>query len=77
MLQLQVTDVLCQPLSSASVLVESATSVFSKAVVLRQTPFAVHEYVPDVRFLSVTDLFDVGHLLLVAMATFRVLKFCF
>lgn len=51
MLQLQVTDVLCQPLSSANVLVESATSVSSKAVVLSQTPFTLREYVPDSHLL--------------------------
>uniref|UniRef100_A0A672N3B3 Dolichyl-diphosphooligosaccharide--protein glycosyltransferase subunit 2 n=1 Tax=Sinocyclocheilus grahami TaxID=75366 RepID=A0A672N3B3_SINGR len=44
-LRLQVTDVLCQPLSSASVLAESASAVSSKSAVLSQAPFTLREYV--------------------------------
>ncbi len=39
------TDVLCQPLSSASVLVESASAVSSKSAILNQAPFTLREYV--------------------------------
>ncbi|KAI5093325.1 dolichyl-diphosphooligosaccharide--protein glycosyltransferase subunit 2 precursor [Silurus meridionalis] len=52
LLQLQVTDVLCQPLSSANVLLESATSVSTKAVVLSQTPFTLHEDVFELNFMA-------------------------
>ncbi|KAF4093891.1 hypothetical protein AMELA_G00006710 [Ameiurus melas] len=52
LLQLQVTDVLCQPLSSANVLVESATSVSSKAVVLSQTPFTLHDDIFELNFMA-------------------------
>uniref|UniRef100_A0A671NX87 Dolichyl-diphosphooligosaccharide--protein glycosyltransferase subunit 2 n=1 Tax=Sinocyclocheilus anshuiensis TaxID=1608454 RepID=A0A671NX87_9TELE len=42
---MSVTDVLCQPLSSASVLAESASAVSSKSAVLSQAPFTLREYV--------------------------------
>uniref|UniRef100_A0A8C1Z6B7 Dolichyl-diphosphooligosaccharide--protein glycosyltransferase subunit 2 n=1 Tax=Cyprinus carpio TaxID=7962 RepID=A0A8C1Z6B7_CYPCA len=44
-LRLQVTNVLCKPLSSASVLVESATATSSKSAILSQAPFTLREYV--------------------------------
>lgn len=43
--QLLVTDVMSQPLTSASVLAESAVAVTSKSVVLSHAPFALNEYV--------------------------------
>ncbi|CAF92370.1 unnamed protein product, partial [Tetraodon nigroviridis] len=42
-LQLLVTDVMSQPLASASVVVESANAVSSKSVVLSQTPFTLND----------------------------------
>ncbi|KAL2090771.1 hypothetical protein ACEWY4_013034 [Coilia grayii] len=51
-LQLQVTDVLCQPLVSASVLVESASSVASKSVILSKAPFALRDGVFELNFMD-------------------------
>ncbi|XP_012693998.2 dolichyl-diphosphooligosaccharide--protein glycosyltransferase subunit 2 isoform X2 [Clupea harengus] len=50
-LQLQVTDVLCQPLS-ADVVVESASSVASKNVVLSKAPFALRDGVYELNFME-------------------------
>ncbi|XP_030633052.1 dolichyl-diphosphooligosaccharide--protein glycosyltransferase subunit 2 [Chanos chanos] len=52
LLQLQVTDVLCQPLSSANVVVETATAVVSKAVVLSQAPFSLRDEVFELDFMT-------------------------
>ncbi|KAL7837805.1 hypothetical protein SRHO_G00275160 [Serrasalmus rhombeus] len=52
LLQLHVTDVLCQPLSSANVLVESATSVASKAAILSQTPFTLRDGIFELNFMA-------------------------
>uniref|UniRef100_A0AAR2LGQ5 Dolichyl-diphosphooligosaccharide--protein glycosyltransferase subunit 2 n=1 Tax=Pygocentrus nattereri TaxID=42514 RepID=A0AAR2LGQ5_PYGNA len=49
---LHVTDVLCQPLSSANVLVESATSVASKAAILSQTPFTLRDGIFELNFMA-------------------------
>lgn len=43
--QLLVTDVMSQPLASASVLVESASAASSKSVALSRAPFTLNEYV--------------------------------
>lgn len=43
--QLLVTDVMSQPLASANVLVESASAVASKSIILSQAPFTLNEYV--------------------------------
>uniref|UniRef100_A0A8C1FEM4 Dolichyl-diphosphooligosaccharide--protein glycosyltransferase subunit 2 n=1 Tax=Cyprinus carpio carpio TaxID=630221 RepID=A0A8C1FEM4_CYPCA len=51
-LQLQVTDVLCQPLSSASVLVESASAVASKSAILSQAPFTLRDGVFELNFMA-------------------------
>ncbi|KAF4107120.1 dolichyl-diphosphooligosaccharide--protein glycosyltransferase subunit 2 isoform X2 [Onychostoma macrolepis] len=51
-LQLQVTDVLCQPLSSASVLVESASAVSSKSAILSQAPFTLRDGVFELNFMA-------------------------
>uniref|UniRef100_A0A672RSE9 Dolichyl-diphosphooligosaccharide--protein glycosyltransferase subunit 2 n=1 Tax=Sinocyclocheilus grahami TaxID=75366 RepID=A0A672RSE9_SINGR len=51
-LRLQVTDVLCQPLSSASVLVESASTSSSKSAILSQAPFTLREYVFELNFMA-------------------------
>ncbi|XP_016316579.1 dolichyl-diphosphooligosaccharide--protein glycosyltransferase subunit 2-like [Sinocyclocheilus anshuiensis] len=52
LLQLQVTDVLCQPLSSASVLAESASAVSSKSAVLSQAPFTLRDGVFELNFMA-------------------------
>uniref|UniRef100_A0A8C1J141 Dolichyl-diphosphooligosaccharide--protein glycosyltransferase subunit 2 n=1 Tax=Cyprinus carpio TaxID=7962 RepID=A0A8C1J141_CYPCA len=51
-LSLQVTDVLCQPLSSASVLVESASAVASKSAILNQAPFTLRDGVFELNFMA-------------------------
>uniref|UniRef100_A0A667Z287 Dolichyl-diphosphooligosaccharide--protein glycosyltransferase subunit 2 n=1 Tax=Myripristis murdjan TaxID=586833 RepID=A0A667Z287_9TELE len=51
-LQLLVTDVLSQPLASASVLVESAYAVASKSVILSQAPFTLNDGVFELNFMS-------------------------
>ncbi|XP_041944705.1 dolichyl-diphosphooligosaccharide--protein glycosyltransferase subunit 2 isoform X1 [Alosa sapidissima] len=51
-LQLQVTDVLCQPLVSANVVVESASDVASKRVILSQTPFTLRDGVFELNFMD-------------------------
>lgn len=43
--QLLVTDVMSQPLTSASVLAESAVAMASKSVVLSHAAFTLNEYV--------------------------------
>uniref|UniRef100_A0A672F8M2 Dolichyl-diphosphooligosaccharide--protein glycosyltransferase subunit 2 n=1 Tax=Salarias fasciatus TaxID=181472 RepID=A0A672F8M2_SALFA len=49
---LLVTDVMSQPLSSASVLVESAYAVASKSAVLNQAPFTLNDGVFELNFMS-------------------------
>ncbi|XP_008408406.1 dolichyl-diphosphooligosaccharide--protein glycosyltransferase subunit 2 isoform X2 [Poecilia reticulata] len=51
-LQLLVTDVMSQPLTSASVLVESAYAVASKTAVLNQAPFTHNDGVFELNFMS-------------------------
>lgn len=51
-LQLLVTDVLSQPLASASVLVESASALATKSVILSQTPFILKDGVFELNFMS-------------------------
>ncbi|XP_014842853.1 PREDICTED: dolichyl-diphosphooligosaccharide--protein glycosyltransferase subunit 2 isoform X1 [Poecilia mexicana] len=51
-LQLLVTDVMSQPLASASVLVESAYAVASKTAVLNQAPFTHNDGVFELNFMS-------------------------
>ncbi|XP_054883473.1 dolichyl-diphosphooligosaccharide--protein glycosyltransferase subunit 2 [Poeciliopsis prolifica] len=51
-LQLLVTDVMSQPLASASVLVESAYAVASKSTVLNQAPFIHNDGVFELNFMS-------------------------
>lgn len=51
-LQLLVTDVLSQPLASASVLVESAYAVASKSVILSQVPFTIRDGVFELNFMA-------------------------
>ncbi|XP_026076629.1 dolichyl-diphosphooligosaccharide--protein glycosyltransferase subunit 2-like isoform X2 [Carassius auratus] len=51
-LRLQVTDVLCQPLSSASVLVESASATSSKSAILSQAPFTLRDGIFELNFMS-------------------------
>ncbi|XP_064162656.1 dolichyl-diphosphooligosaccharide--protein glycosyltransferase subunit 2 isoform X1 [Anguilla rostrata] len=51
-LQLQVTDVLSQPLSSASVLVTSAVSVASESVILSQEPFTLRDGLFELNFMA-------------------------
>ncbi|XP_043108465.1 dolichyl-diphosphooligosaccharide--protein glycosyltransferase subunit 2 [Puntigrus tetrazona] len=51
-LRLQVTDVLCQPLSSASVLVESASAVTSKSAILSQAPFTLKDGLFELNFMA-------------------------
>uniref|UniRef100_A0A673H4M6 Dolichyl-diphosphooligosaccharide--protein glycosyltransferase subunit 2 n=1 Tax=Sinocyclocheilus rhinocerous TaxID=307959 RepID=A0A673H4M6_9TELE len=51
-LRLQVTDVLCQPLSSASVLAESASAVSSKSAVLSQALFTLRDGVFELNFMA-------------------------
>ncbi|KAG2463536.1 RPN2 glycosyltransferase, partial [Polypterus senegalus] len=50
-LQLQVTNVLSQPLTSASVLLESARSVSSKSVVLKQASFSLKGETFELNFM--------------------------
>ncbi|XP_062842368.1 dolichyl-diphosphooligosaccharide--protein glycosyltransferase subunit 2 [Trichomycterus rosablanca] len=52
LLQLQVTDVLCQPLSSANVLLETANSATSKTPILSQTPFTLSDGVFELNFMA-------------------------
>lgn len=52
LLQLHVTDVLCQPLTSATVLVESATAVSSKSAILSQAPFTLKDGVFELNFMA-------------------------
>ncbi|XP_059385020.1 dolichyl-diphosphooligosaccharide--protein glycosyltransferase subunit 2-like isoform X1 [Carassius carassius] len=51
-LRIQVTDVLCQPLSSASVLVESASATSSKSAILSQAPFTLRDGVFELNFMA-------------------------
>ncbi|XP_075880781.1 dolichyl-diphosphooligosaccharide--protein glycosyltransferase subunit 2 isoform X2 [Nelusetta ayraudi] len=51
-LQLLVTDVMSQPLTSASVLAESAVAVTSKSVVLSHAPFALNDGIFELNFMS-------------------------
>uniref|UniRef100_A0A8C2ECL2 Dolichyl-diphosphooligosaccharide--protein glycosyltransferase subunit 2 n=1 Tax=Cyprinus carpio TaxID=7962 RepID=A0A8C2ECL2_CYPCA len=51
-LRLQVTNVLCKPLSSASVLVESATATSSKSAILSQAPFTLRDGVFELNFMA-------------------------
>ncbi|XP_056129809.1 dolichyl-diphosphooligosaccharide--protein glycosyltransferase subunit 2 [Lampris incognitus] len=51
-LQLLVTDVLSQPLASASVLVDSAYAMASKSVILSQTPFTHRDGVFELNFMA-------------------------
>uniref|UniRef100_A0A6Q2XLE3 Dolichyl-diphosphooligosaccharide--protein glycosyltransferase subunit 2 n=1 Tax=Esox lucius TaxID=8010 RepID=A0A6Q2XLE3_ESOLU len=51
-LQLLVTNVLSNPMASASVLLESAQSVASKSVVLSQTPFTLRDGVFQLNFMA-------------------------
>ncbi|KAJ7998537.1 hypothetical protein DPEC_G00205940 [Dallia pectoralis] len=51
-LQLLVTDILSNPMASASVLLESAQSVASKSVVLSQTPFTLRDGVFELNFMA-------------------------
>uniref|UniRef100_A0A8C6VUB9 Dolichyl-diphosphooligosaccharide--protein glycosyltransferase subunit 2 n=1 Tax=Nothobranchius furzeri TaxID=105023 RepID=A0A8C6VUB9_NOTFU len=51
-LQLLVTDVMSQPLTSASVLVESAFAVATKSAILSQTPFTLNDGVFELNFMS-------------------------
>ncbi|XP_034764167.2 dolichyl-diphosphooligosaccharide--protein glycosyltransferase subunit 2-like isoform X1 [Acipenser ruthenus] len=51
-LKIQVTNVLSRPLPSASVVVESARSVSSKNVVLKQASFTLREEVFELNFLD-------------------------
>ncbi|KAM6981282.1 dolichyl-diphosphooligosaccharide--protein glycosyltransferase subunit 2 isoform 2-T2 [Aplochiton taeniatus] len=51
-LQLLVTDVLSQPLASASVLVESAYAVASKSIILTQAPFTLRDGVFELNFMA-------------------------
>ncbi|KAM4612671.1 dolichyl-diphosphooligosaccharide--protein glycosyltransferase subunit 2 [Polymixia lowei] len=51
-LQLLITDVLSQPLTTASVLVESANAVATKSVVLSQAPFTLRDGVFELNFMS-------------------------
>uniref|UniRef100_A0A4W4FMN2 Dolichyl-diphosphooligosaccharide--protein glycosyltransferase subunit 2 n=1 Tax=Electrophorus electricus TaxID=8005 RepID=A0A4W4FMN2_ELEEL len=52
LLQLQVMDVLCQSLSSANVLVETATSAATKATILSQTPFTQRDGIFQLNFMA-------------------------
>ncbi|KAA0708004.1 Dolichyl-diphosphooligosaccharide--protein glycosyltransferase subunit 2 [Triplophysa tibetana] len=52
LLQLHVTDVLCQPLTSATVLVESATAVSSKSAILSQASFSLKDGVFELNFMA-------------------------
>ncbi|XP_061076635.1 dolichyl-diphosphooligosaccharide--protein glycosyltransferase subunit 2 isoform X2 [Conger conger] len=52
LLQLQVTDVLSQPLSSASVRVRSAVSTASESVILREKPFSLRDGLFELNFME-------------------------
>ncbi|KAJ8361289.1 hypothetical protein SKAU_G00178140 [Synaphobranchus kaupii] len=52
LLQLQVTDVLSQPLSSASVQVKAAVSVASDSVILSQEPFTLRDGLFELNFMA-------------------------
>uniref|UniRef100_A0A4W5QLC8 Dolichyl-diphosphooligosaccharide--protein glycosyltransferase subunit 2 n=1 Tax=Hucho hucho TaxID=62062 RepID=A0A4W5QLC8_9TELE len=51
-LHLLVTDILSNPLASASVLVESAQAVASKSVVLSQAPFSLRDGIFELNFMA-------------------------
>ncbi|XP_035652335.1 dolichyl-diphosphooligosaccharide--protein glycosyltransferase subunit 2 isoform X2 [Oncorhynchus keta] len=51
-LQLLVTDVLSNPLASASVVVESAQAVLSKNVILTQAPFSLRDGIFELNFMT-------------------------
>uniref|UniRef100_A0A674E4W8 Dolichyl-diphosphooligosaccharide--protein glycosyltransferase subunit 2 n=1 Tax=Salmo trutta TaxID=8032 RepID=A0A674E4W8_SALTR len=51
-LQLLVTDVLSNPLASASVAVESAQAVVSKNVILTQAPFSLRDGIFELNFMT-------------------------
>uniref|UniRef100_A0A4W5KMQ7 Dolichyl-diphosphooligosaccharide--protein glycosyltransferase subunit 2 n=1 Tax=Hucho hucho TaxID=62062 RepID=A0A4W5KMQ7_9TELE len=51
-LQLLVTDVLSNPLASASVVVESAQAVASKSVLLTQAPFSLRDGIFELNFMA-------------------------
>ncbi|KAM8917432.1 dolichyl-diphosphooligosaccharide--protein glycosyltransferase subunit 2 isoform 2-T2 [Spinachia spinachia] len=51
-LQLLVTDVMSQPLALANVLVESASAVASKSIILSQAPFTLNDGVFELNFMS-------------------------
>ncbi|CAB1314709.1 unnamed protein product [Coregonus sp. 'balchen'] len=51
-LQLLVTDVLSNPLVSASVVVESAQAVASKSVILNQAPFSLRDGIFELNFMA-------------------------
>ncbi|XP_062319905.1 dolichyl-diphosphooligosaccharide--protein glycosyltransferase subunit 2 isoform X1 [Osmerus eperlanus] len=51
-LQLLVTNVLSQPLASASVVVESANALASKSVILSQAPFTLRDGVFELNFMA-------------------------
>ncbi|XP_041748505.1 dolichyl-diphosphooligosaccharide--protein glycosyltransferase subunit 2 isoform X2 [Coregonus clupeaformis] len=51
-LQLLVTDVLSNPLVSASVVVESAQDVASKSVILNQAPFSLRDGIFELNFMA-------------------------
>uniref|UniRef100_A0A3Q2XYJ8 Dolichyl-diphosphooligosaccharide--protein glycosyltransferase subunit 2 n=1 Tax=Hippocampus comes TaxID=109280 RepID=A0A3Q2XYJ8_HIPCM len=51
-LQILVTDVMSQPLASASVQVESAYAVASKSIILGQAPFTLNDGVFELNFMS-------------------------
>ncbi|XP_077429960.1 dolichyl-diphosphooligosaccharide--protein glycosyltransferase subunit 2 isoform X2 [Vanacampus margaritifer] len=51
-LQILVTDVMSQPLTSANVQVESAYAVASKSVILGQSPFTLNDGVFELNFMS-------------------------
>ncbi|CAL8403361.1 unnamed protein product [Arctogadus glacialis] len=51
-LQLLITDVLSRPMGAASVLVESATALATKSVVLSQTPFTLRDGLFELNFMS-------------------------
>uniref|UniRef100_A0AAY4EMG6 Dolichyl-diphosphooligosaccharide--protein glycosyltransferase subunit 2 n=1 Tax=Denticeps clupeoides TaxID=299321 RepID=A0AAY4EMG6_9TELE len=52
LLQLQVTNVLCDPLTSASVVVESASSVTTKSAILNQSPFSLRDGIFELNFMN-------------------------
>ncbi|KAJ8385339.1 hypothetical protein AAFF_G00190550 [Aldrovandia affinis] len=51
-LQLQVTDVLSQPLSSASVQVKTALSVATESIILSQEPFTLRDGLFELNFMA-------------------------